>query len=223
MTDELWPGGPRFRDDVDGFPLGGDSLLLAQFAKGSRVRKKRVADLGCGAGIVSILLAWNEPNVHIDGIEIRHLAASLAAENIEVNGFSDRISIIEGDIRRHRELFSAGAYDMVVSNPPYYKQGSGKRPESADISTARSEDCCTFADICSAAGYLTRNGGAFVIVHKPERLVEIFRTLTNHGFEPKRAKFVHHTETAPPSLVLIESRRAGKPSLEIEPPSLRGA
>jgi tRNA1Val (adenine37-N6)-methyltransferase len=135
-----------------------------------------------------------------------------------LSGLSSRVAAAEADLRRYRETMKPGAYDLVVSNPPYYLSGSGKQPADPDKANARAEQLCTFDDICKAAGYLTRGGGAFMLVHKPQRLVEILRTVSESGFEPKRARFVQHDLASPPSLVLLESRRGGKPSLKIEAP-----
>ena len=52
--DDLWPGGPRFARSGAGFALGTDSVLLADFAAQRRAR--RIADLGCGAGVLTVLL-----------------------------------------------------------------------------------------------------------------------------------------------------------------------
>ena len=219
MTQELWPGGPLFKEDADVFRIGADSVLLADFANNTHIRnKKRAADLGCGSGLISVLLALNNPSLHLDGLEIQPKAAQLALENAKNNGLADRITIIEGDIRRHREFLQNAAYDVVVSNPPYTPQSSGKQPKNESLTAARVDEHCTLEDICRAASYLTRWGGAFLLVHKPERLPEIFSTLTANKLEPKRIRFVQHKHTTPPNLVLIESRRGGKPSLKIEAP-----
>ena len=219
MIDELWPGGPLFKEDAGIFRLGTDSVLLAYFVKKARVKRKlRVADLGCGSGVLSILLAWDEPDLLVDGIEILSRAACLASENAQLCGLGDQINIIEGDLRNHRCLFQAGAYDLTVSNPPYFMQNSGKRSANEDIAAARGEEYCTLDDICQAAGSLTRWGGSFALVHKPERLTGIFRSLSGAGLEPKRLRFVQYKSTSPPNLVLIESRRGGNPSLSIEAP-----
>ena len=218
MADEMWPGGPRFIEESGVFRLGTDSVLLAHFAKNSKDGRKRAADLGCGSGIISVLLAWDEPELHVDGIEIQPRAARLAAGNAKLCGLSEQISVIEGDLRHHRGIFIAGAYDLTVSNPPYYKIGCGKHHKDKDIAAARSEEHCTLADVCIAANYLTCWGGSFALVQKPERLAEVFGTLSDTGFEPKRIRFVQHKQTSPPSLVLIESRRGGKPFLNVEAP-----
>lgn len=219
MINELWPCGPRFMDGDGVFSLGTDSVLLAHFAKSAGIKKKkRAVDLGCGSGIISVLLAWDEPGLLIDGVDINPRAARLAMENAKLCGLAERINIINGDLRQYGDLFQAGAYDLTVSNPPYYTQGSGKRSKNADIAAARGEEFCTLDDICKAAGYVTRWGGSFLLVHKPERLADIFRSLSGAGFEPKRLRFVQHKSPAAPSLVLVESRRGGNPSLNVEAP-----
>ena len=218
-TDELWPGGPCFKDKDGVFRVGTDSVMLAYFAGSSPLRKiRKTIDLGCGSGVISILLACNDPKLTVDGIEIQPDAARLASDNAGLNGLSKRINIIEGDLRRCREFLQPGAYDLTISNPPYYTLGSGKRPEDIKRATARGEELCTLDDLCKAAGYLTRWGGSFMLVHKPERTADIFRALNSTGFEPKRIRFVHHKHSSPPSLVLIESRRGGKPLLKFEAP-----
>ena len=59
MYDELWPGGPRFQQAPGAFRLGTDSVLLAHFSNVSRA--KRILDLGCGAGVLTVLLAEKAP------------------------------------------------------------------------------------------------------------------------------------------------------------------
>lgn len=216
ITDALWPGGPAFIQDNDAFRLGTDSVLLSYFA--SQGRAKRVCDLGCGTGIISVLLAWNDSAVLIDGIELQPDWAVIARENVRLSRLGDRLNIIDGDLRRHREFLVAGAYDLVVSNPPYYAAGSGKSSDSERTATAREERTCTLTDLCAAASYLTRWGGRFALVHKPERLAEVISVLRDNGLEPKRLRFVQYKAQSAPNLFLIESRRGGNPSLAIEPP-----
>jgi tRNA1Val (adenine37-N6)-methyltransferase len=105
-----------------------------------------------------------------------------------------------------------------VSNPPYYAEGRGKSSLKDGRASAREERTCTLADVCAAASYLTRWGGLFALVHKPERLAEVICALRENGLEPKRLRFVQYNAEAAPNLILIESRRGGKPSLRIEAP-----
>jgi tRNA1(Val) A37 N6-methylase TrmN6 len=175
-------------------------------------------DLGCGTGIISVLLAWNDPDLLVDGIELQPEWADIARENVKLCRLDGRIRIITGDARRYRDFLEAGAYDLVVSNPPYYAEGRGKSSERGSTAIAREERTFTIGDVCAAASYLTRWGGRFTLVHKPERLAEIIYTLKQNGLEPKRLRFVQYKAISAPNLILIESRRGGNPSLIIEPP-----
>jgi tRNA1Val (adenine37-N6)-methyltransferase len=216
IQDELWPGGPVFIRDDEAFRLGTDSVLLSSFA--GYKHAKRVCDLGCGTGIISVLLAWNNASLTVDGIELREAWADIARDNARLCRLDGRISIHTGDLRRHRDFLEAGAYDLVISNPPYYAEGRGKSSGKDSKAAAREERTCTIGDVCAAASFLTRWGGRFALVHKPERLIEIICALRENGLEPKRLRFVQYSALSAPSLVLIESRHGGNPSLTVEPP-----
>jgi tRNA1Val (adenine37-N6)-methyltransferase len=216
ITDELWPGGPRFIRDHEAFRLGTDAVLLADFA--SQGRNAAACDLGCGTGVISVLLALYNPALAVDGVELQPAWADIARENARLNSFDNRIRVIGGDLREHRSFLKAGAYDLVVSNPPYYPSGSGKSAARAETAQAREEQSCTLDEVCAAAAYLTRWGGRFALVHKPERLADVITALKSHSLEPKRLRFVHYKPRSAPSLILLESRRGGRPSLAVEPP-----
>ena len=212
--DELWPGTGFVRGA--GFPLGTDAVLLADFAARGQVR--RFADLGCGAGVILVLLAQAFPHARGFGLEIQPEAAATARENAGINGVADRCEIRCGDLRENADLPEAGSFDLVAANPPYFPVGSGYSAPEGSRRAAREERFCTLDEICRAAARLTRWGGRFCIVHRPERLSELFVTLTGHGLEPKRLRMVCRTAADAPSLVLIEAQRGAKPALTIEKP-----
>ena len=215
--DTLWPGGPRFLKSEDGFRLSTDSVLLAHFAAPKRAG--RILDLGCGAGVLTVLLQFSHPSATVEGIELQPEAAALCRRNLTENGLRDD-GILTGDLRNFRTLFRAGAYDLVVSNPPYFPAGSGYSAPDPARAAARDERACTLDELCAAAGYLCRWGGSFALVHRPERLAEIFCAMRAHGLEPKRLRLVQHRADSAPSLALIEARRGGKPGLAVEAPLL---
>lgn len=215
MFDELWPGGPKFHQAEYGFKLGTDSMLLAHFTNPARA--KRVLDLGCGAGVLTVLTAYKAPRAQVYGIEIQPESAQVCRQNMAANGF-DPENILVGDLREHRKLFEAGSFDLVISNPPYFTEKSGFTAPDQKRATARDERSCSMDDLCKAAGYLVKWSGAFTVVHRPERLSELLCTLTKYGLEPKRLRLVSHKAASAPNLILVEARRGGKPGLSIEPP-----
>lgn len=202
-TEQLGPYRLSWPEEV--FPLGGDALALGAF---SSVRPGwRVCDLGTGSGALLLLLARRAENLSLTGVDIDPLAAQTARDNLAVNHLPG--AIISGDLRT--ALLPAGGFDLVVSNPPYFPVGSGKSG-----GPARSETFCTLDELCAAAGRLVKNGGRFSLCHRPERLVDVVCSLRTHGLEPKRLKLVSHASGRPPSLLLLEAVRQGKPGLTIE-------
>ncbi|MBQ7472834.1 MAG: methyltransferase [Oscillospiraceae bacterium] len=211
---ELWPGGPVFAQAAH-FPLGTDSVLLAAFTNVRGVKKG--IDLGCGSGVLALLLLSRAGTLSMTGLELLAESAETARDNLAANGLLSRGEIVCGDIREVRSLFRGGAFDLVVANPPYYPVGSGALPADPAQAAARGEISCTLDELCAAAGYLCRSGGRFCLVHKPERLCEVFAALRAHGLEPKRLRLVCADTAAAPSLILLEARRGGRPGLAIEP------
>ncbi len=196
-----------------GFPLGTDSVLLAHFA--ALPPKARVADLGSGWGALGLLLCAGEQDCRVTGVELNEVAHAAALENIGLNSLQDRVSSVLGDVRNISLLFPAGSFDCVISNPPYFPVGSGSL--SAKNALARSEETLPLSRLCAAAGYLLPSGGRFFLVHRPERLCDIFCAMREFGIEPKRLQFVRHKKDAPVCLVLVEGRRGGKCGLRYEP------
>ena len=211
----LWEDGPLFAQS-EHFKLGTDSVLLADFVNTSRARSG--IDLGCGSGIISLLLLARSDKLRMTGLEISPDAAGLAEKNMTANCFDARAEIITGDIRRHRELFRTGAFDLVVANPPYFPQNSGMLSPESGRAAARGEVECTLEEICRASMFLLKTGGSFCVVHRSERLSELMRLMSEYKIEPKRLRLVQHKISSAPSLALVEGRRGGNAGLKIEPP-----
>ena len=219
--DFLWTGGPRFLFDTELFPPGTDSFALGYFAAAKS--GERVCDLGSGTGLLGMLLLARQGALHIANVELSAAALDLAEKNFAANGWLDRASFCCGDLRDANALPAPGSIDRCISNPPYFKSGSGESSPHAERRQAREENTCSLDDVCAAVQRILRWGGSFCLVHRPDRLVDIFCSLRAHAIEPKRVRFVLPRSDAAPSLVLIEGRRGGKPGLVFEPPLVIGS
>lgn len=216
--DELVPGGLRIVYDDRQFRPGTDTFLLS-----SMPRLKpglRVCDLGCGTGLLSLLLLQRQRELRVTGLELQKEAVRLALLAAEKNGLGDRLRVLRGDLREIRGLLPAGCFDLVVCNPPYYPPDSGKLAPDEARRRARGETDCSLEEVCRAAAWLLRWGGNFCLCHKPERLAELCCALRACGLEAKRLRLASRRGEEAPSLLLLEARRGGKPGLEILPPLL---
>lgn len=189
------------------FKLGRDSVLLAGFCT---LRPKwTVCDLGCGVGSLLLLTAQREENLTRVGIELDPTAAELARKNLADNALSG--TILTGDLRE-KSLLRGDQFHLVLSNPPYFRAGSGKSGGQA-----RMDDTCSVEDLCRTAGRLTRTGGRFALAYRPERLAELFAALQTAKLEPKRMQLLSYHRTKAPYAVLVEAVKEGGPGLEILP------
>lgn len=199
----------------NGFRFGIDAVLVAHFAQ---PKKGDVGvDLGTGNGIIpTIILAKSEVG-KIIGVDIQKDAIELARRNALTNGLSEQFEPVEGDITLIESFLPRSCFDFVVANPPYYKCDTLTSP-NIQRSIARHEVKVQLDDILNAASYLLRPNKSFYMIHKPERLVEIFTSARAVSLEPKELQFIHPNTKKAPNLVLIRMVKGGKTGLKYREP-----
>ena len=94
MPETLWDGGPVLHQAPGVFPMGTDSILLADFARPGK--RDRILDLGTGSGILPVLLLSIAPAATASAVELSPEACNLAQTNFQCNGLSDRARLIPG-------------------------------------------------------------------------------------------------------------------------------
>ena len=214
--DELHRNGYRIIQKKDGFCFGMDAVLLSGFAA---VREgERALDLGCGTGIIPLLLEAKTRGRHFTGLEIQKEMADMAARSVRLNGLEDKIEIIEGDIKEAGRIFGGASFDVITANPPYMNDRHVLKNPDLPKAIARHEVLCTLQDVVREAAKALRPGGRFYMVHRPRRLIEIITELTGRGLEPKRIKFVHPFADREAKMVLIEAARGGGSFVKVEKP-----
>lgn len=215
--DELNRRGYKIIQNPECFCFGMDAVLLAAF---TRIKPQdKVVDLGTGTGIIPILLEARNPEIgHITGLEIQDISVDMATRSVEYNNISDKINIMQGDIKTASQLLGASMYDVVTSNPPYMNENHGLTNPSDIKAIARHEVLCTLEDVVREAGKLLKVNGRFYMVHRPHRLVEIFGMLTKYKLEPKKVRLVHPYADKEANMVLIEAVKGGKSMIKVLEP-----
>lgn len=214
--DDLERNGYKIIQHRDKFCFGMDAVILSGFAKVNE--GETVLDLGTGTGIIPILLEAKTKGKHFTGLEIQAESADMARRSVGMNGLSDKIDIVTGDILEADKLFKKASFDVVTSNPPYMNDNHGLKNPDMPKAIARHEVLCTLDDVVQSAKIMLRPGGRFYMVHRPHRLTEIILTLKQHKLEPKRMKFVHPFADKEANMVLIEAVRGGKSMVLVESP-----
>ena len=214
--DDLQLNGLHIIQNPKSFCFGIDAVLLSGFV---HVRAgSSILDLGCGNGILPLLLCAKTEAAQIVGLEIRGDAVDEARRSVLWNGLGERIFIREGDIREAPAIFGTGSFDVIVTNPPYLAAGSGLVNPDSGKALARHEILCTFEDIVRVSRLLLKPGGRFFMVHRPQRLTQLLGDMHAHRIEPKRMRMVQPFTDQKPTMVLIEGHKDGGDGLMVEVP-----
>ena len=198
-----------------GLTFGTDAYLLAAFIRPQPYAQ--AVELGSGCGIISLLLCAKDKLRTVTAVEVQPSFAELTARNAALNGYSDRIRVLNADLRRLTADHPGGEVNLVFANPPYLKANSGMPNRAAEKDIARHEVCGGIRDFCAAASRLLRTGGRFACVFRAERLADLFGAMRANRLEPKRMVMVHSDADSPPCLVLTECVKDAAPSLRVLP------
>ena len=214
--DELQRNGYRIIQNPERFCFGMDAVLLSGFARAKK--QERCLDLGCGNGIIPILMEAKTEGKHFTGLEIQPESADMARRSVALNGLQDRIDIVEGDIKDASKIFGASSFHVVTTNPPYMTAQHGLTNLYEAKTIARHEILCNLEDIIRESARLLMPGGRFYMVHRPFRLAEIISLMVQYRMEPKRMRLVYPYVDREPNMVLIEGLRGGKSRMTVEKP-----
>ncbi|MFR2560758.1 MAG: tRNA1(Val) (adenine(37)-N6)-methyltransferase [Oscillospiraceae bacterium] len=139
--------------------------------------------------------------------------AEMAARSVAMNGLSERMRILQGDLRHTEGLLAPCSFDVAVMNPPYSPMGSGPVSQRDAHALSRHEAACTAGDMARAAFRLLRNGGRLSVIYPAERIYEVMEACLQARMTPKRLRLVQHSQGRPPKLLLMEAVRQGKPGI----------
>ena len=204
--EDLLHGKLRIIQSDKGYRYSVDPLLLIDFVDIDPTDV--AADLGSGSGVMPLILVARKNVKHVTGIEIQPDMVSRAQRSVEINELGDRIKIVESDIRELSAHFEPGAFDVVVSNPPYIPVESGRINPTDEKAIARHEIKAELADVVRAAKFLAKPGkGRVYMIYPAARTVDLIDALRKEGLEPKEIRFIHSNENSAARLVLVKAVR----------------
>lgn len=200
-----------------GYRFSADAVLAAHFCRPEP--DDHILDLGCGSGIIGLILAFRYPAIRLTGLEVQEELALLARENIRANSLEDRATVIHGNLRAVATLITPESFDLVVSNPPYRKPGSGRLSPADQRARARHEIDASLAEVVRAAAFAVKNRGRVVFVYPAARFMTLAAELKSARLEPKRLQPVYSYPGSPEAaLILIEAMKNGGEEMQLLSP-----
>jgi tRNA1(Val) A37 N6-methylase TrmN6 len=208
--DMLYNNEVRIIQSAEVFSFSLDAVLLAHFANPRKRGKGLTVDLGAGNGAVGLFMAHKVIG-RIIGVELQPRLADMATRSVELNELSDKISILNMDMRDVFSQILAGTVDTVVSNPPYFavEEGTKKNPNE-HYALARHEIKADLKLVTETAAGLLKTGGHFFMVHRPDRLFEILDALRAVNLAPKQLQFVYPKDGTEANVLLIDAIKDGQ-------------
>lgn len=211
----------KINDDISLFSqegsldFGTDAYLLSAYLR--KNTKYPSAELGCGNGVITLLATARKKLGQTVMFDIQPSLCVIAAKNVEINRMSDKISVVNADIKSLDSKYN-GTFGAVFANPPYLKADSGAHNGDKSADVCRREIKGGITDFASAAAKLLRHGGYFTCVYRPDRLAEMICAMRASKLEPKRLTLVYPTTSHAPCLALCEAKKGAVEGIYLTPP-----
>jgi tRNA1Val (adenine37-N6)-methyltransferase len=215
--DTLFNGRVVCRQHRAGYRFSVDAVLLAHFCRPAA--QANVLDLGCGCGVIGLILCHRFAELRLTGLELQPALAELAQSNAEANHFHKRFVVQQNDLRQIKEVVQPESFHLVVSNPPYHRAGSGRMNREDECALARHELTAQPDSVLTAAAFAVQNRGAVCCIYPAERLATVLAVMMSKRLLPKRLQPVYsYPEDNQARLVLIEAVKNGGEGLQVLPP-----
>lgn len=158
--------------------VGTDGVLLGAWA--DVVSARRVLDVGCGSGLIALMVAQRS-RAQVVGVEVDDMAAGQAAENVAASPWAGRIEVVCSDIAAY---VPPALFDHVVSNPPFHEETT--LPPAAGRAVARHTSCLSFAQLLAEVERLLAPGGRFHTIVPASAYADLVRHAAAHHLFPYR-------------------------------------
>lgn len=210
--EDLQCKGLKIIQDSDYYTFTSDSVILANFI--NTKKNDKCVEIGCGCGVISILLSAKKDFQKITAFELQKEMACLCEKNINLNNLENKIKLINDDVCNFNKYIEKASQDVVFSNPPYMVGGDENK--SAVRDKARHEKSLPLASLTKIASQMLKFGGKFYLVYSAERSAELIHSLIENNLEPKRMFFTSNGKGRV-VLVVIEAVKGGKHGVKVLP------
>jgi tRNA1(Val) A37 N6-methylase TrmN6 len=193
-----------------GYAYNSDSIFLYNFIAGFQP-KGSLLDVGCGVGIVSLLLT-RDFNVSTTVIDKQKSMLMYAKHNYEINNLE--VDAYLGDFI---EFSEDKKFDFVVSNPPFY-DSAVIQSENEHLNIARYAHHLPILEFIAKVKKVLRPRGRFIFCYDAKQIDRLLHALKENKINPEVLRFVHSKIDRESKLVMISARMNSKSLTKILPP-----
>jgi len=178
--------------------VGTDGVLLGSWTDVENA--SRILDVGTGTGLIAFMLAQRSTAL-IDGVEIEKNACLQARKNASGSPWHKRINLYHDSIQHFSEARSS-RYDVIVSNPPYFK--NSLKPPVRSKAMAKHDAGLNYATLLSCSAKLIMPGGRLSVIIPAVDQKQFTGLVDFHRLQSSRLTWVRPAPGKPYSRCLIE-------------------
>lgn len=195
------------RHDRCAMKVGTDGVLLGVWASpmcgdgfsATSDEALKILDVGTGSGLIALMLAQRFPHSCIEGIDIDEASVLQATENVQESIFRNRIAISKRDYGEIDHF--CNKYDLIVSNPPFYKEDTLSGNVARD--TARHTSFLSFETLISNSTKLLLPGGVFCVIIPYQSTSDFISICVQEKLYLTRRMDIKPTTQKPPNRTLL--------------------
>lgn len=156
-----------------------------------KIAPKKILDIGCGTGLLSLMLAQKSP-ANIDAVEIDDAAFLQASENIALSSWKDRMKVYHQSII---DFHLPEKYDFIISNPPFYENDLLSPDEGRN--KAMHNAALNFESLSKSVKNNLSESGTVAVLLPYHRVPAFEKALNNEGLFIQEKTNVAHSPKHP--------------------------
>jgi len=195
---------------TSGYCYNSDSIFLYRFIATFNP-KGALLDVGCGVGIISLLLTRDFP-IRTTIVDKQQIMLDYAKRNYLLNNLE-----AESYLGDFVEFCTDDRYDYIVSNPPFYDE-SVQQSENTHLNISRYAHHLPIESFIRRVKTFLKPRGWFIFCYDAKQVDMLLHHLKLNGINPEKIQFIHSKIDRESKLVMIAARNNSKSMTRILPP-----
>jgi len=216
FPDSLFSEKIKISQPENGYRFSMDPFVLA--AHVHLTGSEKIIDIGCGCAVMPLLLAFKNPDLNIIGVEIQKELFEFARKNVIANNLESTIRIIHNNIKDIKLSDINGTTDIIISNPPYKKKGSGRLNPDSQKAIARHEITLDIELLFHCADKLLTKKGKIYLIFPAKRLSDLLDAMEHYKFSLKFLRHIYIKKNHLPKRVILCAVKGSDTSRVVCPP-----